>query len=338
MNILKSSHPIRWGIIGCGGIAQKAVCPAIRWSGLCRLHAIASRDPEKARALTKELEAERFHDSYDSLLADDEIDAVYIGLPNGLHHEWSRRALEAGKHVLCEKAFVMEPAHAEELSAMASGKGLRLMEAYMYRHHPQWQTVFDHIDRGSIGEVRSIRAIFQGTNRNARDHRWSAKIGGGALYDLTCYAVNVSRYLFDSEPLGVMAMADLSTDEGVDRTSSALLDYGNGRSAYVSGSFSLHFNQSCEIIGLDGLLRIERPFGPGWEDTRLTLENSSGRETISIDGANQFLHMVEHFAQRIADPTLSLDPGESGVNQARVLKAMERSWETGARVSPAEGA
>lgn len=202
----------------------------------------------------------------------------------------------------------------------------------MYRHHPQWDLVREHLEKGSIGELRSIRAIFQGQNRNPGDHRWSATLGGGVLYDLTCYAVNVCRYLFGSEPLGVMAMADLSTEEGVDRTSSALLDFGDGRTAYASGSFSLHYNQSCELIGLDGLLRIERPFGPGLGTAHLSLDRPSVREAFEIDGANQMEAMVEHFSRCVRDPKRRLAPGEAGVEQARVLKAIEQSWQSGRRV------
>jgi len=237
------ANPVRWGIIGCGSIATHAICPALRWSRLTTLEAVASRSIEAAREKAREIKAERAWGSYAELLEDPAVDAVYIGLPNGLHEEWTIRAAQAGKHVLCEKSLALNSAAARRMVEACRDANVLLMEGFMYRHHPQWDVVRSLIKDGKIGEMTMVRAGLFGQLSDTSNHRWSATLGGGALYDVTCYAVNVARMLFGREPISVIAIADNSTREGVDRTSAALLDFGYGRMAVGTGSLATFNHQ-----------------------------------------------------------------------------------------------
>ncbi|MEQ8819650.1 MAG: Gfo/Idh/MocA family oxidoreductase [Sumerlaeia bacterium] len=324
---------VRWGIIGCGLIASHAVAPAIRWSKLSVLHRVGSRNRDRARLLANDLGAEGYCGSYEELLADPDIDVVYIGLPNGLHEEWAIRAFEAGKHVLCEKSLSLSLDSTQRIAAAAEKAGLRLMEAYMYRHHPQWDRVRDIVTSGRIGEIRSLRIGLAGLLRDTGDHRWNRVLGGGALYDLTCYGINAARFLFRREPIKVCAMADLTMEEQVDRTSKALLDFGDGRLATVMGSFVLSNHQYCDIEGTDGRIRVEHPFIPGWEQTGIVVEAGIEAQRIVIGGANHFLHQVEHVSLCVLDPSRTLLPGENGIAQAKANQATEEAFRTGRTVA-----
>lgn len=325
----KLDAPIRWGIIGCGMIATHAICPAIRWSPMTRLVGVASRDSETAQRKMRETQAERPYGSYQELLADPEIQAVFIGTPNGLHEEWTIKAAEAGKHVLCGKSLALNSAAAGRMVDACREAGVLLMEAYMYRHHPQWDTVRAILREGRIGEIRLIRAGLCGPLHNTGDHRWSGTLGGGALYDVTCYAANVARMLYGCEPISVSAHADASTPDKVDRTSAAILDFDYGRMALISGSLASFNNQYCEIEGTYGRITIEHPFIPGWEGTSIYLQYGMNGETITIPGANHFLHQIEHFSLCLIDPARPLAPAENGLLQVLVNETIEQAWLSG---------
>lgn len=313
------ANTVRWGIIGCGNIARHAVCPAISWAEGACLEAVASREADRAARLAGELGAARSHPTYEALLADPEVDAIYIGLPNGLHEEWTIRALEAGKHVLCEKSLALDPNAAGRMIAAADRSGLRLMEAYMYRHHPQWEVVRGLLSEGAIGTIRFLRAGLMGDlTGNPQDHRWTAELGAGALFDVTCYGVNVARFLIGSEPVAIKAMADLHL-AGVDQTTAALLDFGEGTIALVNGSLNSFGSQHCEIVGTKGSIIVEKPFIPGWDPVKIRVKRAGGAEEIEVGGANHYLHMVEHFSRCVLDPARPLTPGENGGSQVKVL-------------------
>lgn len=332
MSVELLHRPVQWGVIGCGTIATHAVCPAIRWSKFATMAAVASRDPGRAQVLQRDLQAERWHETYDELLKDPDVEAVYIGLPNGLHHEWGIKALEAGKHVLCEKSLTLTSIEARALVELAKKKGLRLMEAFMYRHHPQWDTVRELMKSGKIGDVRLVRSGLSGQLQDTENHRWTQSLGGGALYDVTCYGLNLARYIFNREPLTVTAIADLNTRERVDQTSTAILDFGHGRVGMAAGSLSLFNHQYCEIIGSHGRILMEHPFIPGWENTRVVIQHGFDHEEVEVAGANHFLHMVEHFSLCVRDSHRPLTPGEDGLLQALLNEAVEQSWIAGKRV------
>lgn len=320
---------VRWGILGCGQIARAAIAPAIAWSSNGTLAAIASRSRDVAVRLAGELGAGRAYEGYDALLADREIDAVYIGLPNGLHAEWCLRAAEAGKHVLCEKSLTLDAESARAVVAVFARKRLRLVEAFMYRHHPQWSVVRGLLSE--IGDVRLLRATLSGMLENDSDHRWSPGLGGGALFDVTCYGVNVARWIL-GEPTRVMGMGDMRN--GVDLSSAATLEFANGALASISGSLRSAPDQTLVIVGTHGRIEVARPFIPEWQPTEVVLTTSE-RRVITVGGANHFVHQIEHFGNLVADPSRPLEPAEDGAANVAVCEAIAESIREGRAATPA---
>jgi len=322
---------VRWGILGCGNIARHAIAPAIRWSANGELAAIGSRALDVAQRLCAELEAPRAHGTYEAVLADPEVDAIYVGLPNGLHAEWCLRAAEAGKHVLCEKSLALDGATARRMRDAFARDRLRLVEGFMYRHHPQWARVHALLREGAIGAPKLVRAAFCGTLGRDDDHRWSKTLGGGALFDLTCYGVNVARWILGREPTRVSALGTMIAD-GVDASSAAVLDFGHGALASVSGSLVSAPDQSLGIVGTEGRIEVARPFVPEWNATTIDVVRGAERRTIEISGANHFLHQVEHFASLVLDPARAADPAEDGVANVVACEAIARSLGKGRTV------
>jgi xylose dehydrogenase (NAD/NADP) len=324
---------VGWGIMGCGWIAEEAVAPAIRWSQNGRLVAVASRDSAVAEQKARAVGAERSYAPYEAMLRDPEIDAVYIGLPNGLHEEWSLRCADAGKHVLCEKSLTFSRSSAKRMAAAFASRGLRLVEGFMYRHHPQWQIVRTLLNDGAIGELRVVRGAFCGRLHKPGNHRWSSKLGGGALWDLTCYPINAARYVTRSEPVRVVALADTRTDEGVDASSQACFEFAGGVQAQVVGSLVSGLDQSLSIIGDEGVIELSRAFVPGWTATEVVLKRRGGDRVFEVGGANQFLHQMEHFASLVRDPNAIAWPAENGVRNVAACEAVEASWRAGSTVA-----
>jgi predicted dehydrogenase len=329
---------VGWGIIGCGWIGTEAFAPAIQWSSNGRLVAVASRDLDTARAKARETGALRAYAPYEAMLADPDIQAIYIGLPNGLHEPWAIRCAEAGKHVLCDKSLSLSLDSARRMAAAFRRRGVRLVEAFMYRHHPQWSLVRRLIDEGAVGRVNVLRATFCGRFDKPADHRWSASLGGGALWDLTCYGINVTRYITQSEPLRVAAFADATTTEGVDASTTASLEYEGSILASVTGSLRAGRDQSLLVVGDEGTLEVVRPFLPRWDPTDVLLRTKSGEERrFEVGGANQYLHLIEHFGALVLDPAQPMWPAEDGVSNVAACEAVERSWRGGV-VVPVEAA
>ncbi len=326
---------VGWGILGCGRIARGAVGPAIVHSSNGRLVAVGSRSVESAAEAGTALGATRFHGSYEALVEDPDVQAVYIGLPNGLHETWAIRAARAGKHVLCEKALALGVDSARRMAAAFEAKGLRLLEAFMYRHHPQWNVVRRLLAEGSLGELRALRACLTGKLDRADDHRWSASLGGGALFDVTCYGIDVARWLVGREPKRVAAVADTSTPEGVDASTQASLDFGDGVLGSVAGSLVAERDQTLVLIGSEGVLEVPRPFIPGWDPTEVVLRRGADTQRLPIGGANHFLHQVEHFASLVLDPTRPSAPAENGLSNAIACEAVARSFRSGSVVEVA---
>jgi len=319
---------IGWGIIGCGNIARHAIAPAVSASKNGRLVAIASRTSERAERLARELGATRAYAGYEDLLEDVDVTAVYIGLPNGLHARWARAAAEAGKHVLCDKSLTLDVESALGLREAFHSRGLRLAEGYMYRHHPQWEIVKCSLP--AIGEIRILRAALCGKLAE-QDHRWSAELGGGALFDVTCYAVNVARWLLAAEPCRVTAVARLRAP-GVDESTHALLEFEGGAVALVAGSLVSAADQGVTIVGTEGKLEIPRPFVPHFDPTEIRLEKGGAVDVARVGGANHFLHQIEHFASLLIDPGRPNAPAEDGVENITACCAIRESYERGGAV------
>ena len=315
---------VRWGILGCGSIATSAIAPAIRWSKRSELAAVGSREHARAKQKAAEVGAARAYGSYDDLLADEEIDAIYIGLPNGEHARWAFAAAEAGKHVLCDKSLALHVADARAVREAFRSRGLLLVEGFMVRHHPQWTLVRELVTAGTIGAVRHVRGWLRATLDNKDDHRWSKTLGGGALFDVTCYPINVARFVIGEEPSGARGTARWTTT-GVDESTDALLEFPGGAVASVHGSLRAPFEQGVVIAGETGRIVLERPFIPHWDPTEVVVQGAAegaARVVHTVGGANHFLHMIEHFASCIRDREALLAPAEDGVANVEACVAV----------------
>ena len=321
---------VRWGVLGVAKIATEKVIPAMQQGRNCRVEAIASRSLDKARQAAGRLGIAKAYGSYEELLADPAIDAVYNPLPNHLHVPWSIRALEAGKHVLCEKPIALSVAEAETL--VAAGRKhpqLKLMEAFMYRHHPQWQTARRIVAEGGLGPLRTVQTLFSYHNTNPHDVRNQADIGGGGLMDIGCYPISLSRFLFGREPERVMGCIEYDPQFETDRLASAILDFGDGTSTFTC-STQLAPYQRVQIFGTQGRLEIEIPFNAPWDrPCKLWRQSAEGIEEISLPTSNQYTIQGELFSQAVLDNTEVPTPIEDAVANMRVIEALVRSGHSG---------
>ena len=303
------TDPVRWGVLGSADIAIKKVIPAMQGSQLSRVEAIASRDGERARATADKLGIAKSYGSYEGLLQDPEIEAVYIPLPNHLHAEWAIAAAKAGKHVLCEKPMAVSSAAAREMIEAANQAGVKLMEAFMYRLHPLWTEVQRLLDEGVIGDLLAIQSFFSYRNVDPNDIRNIVAFGGGAMYDVGCYPVNVARMLFRSEPSDVKAVIRRDEAFGTDAVTSAILDF-DGRHAAFTCSTQLEDDQRVHLQGTSGRLLIEIPFNiPHDRPTRILAFSggeppvSPGVEIHEVPAADQYGVQADAFSRAIRDDT-----------------------------------
>ncbi len=321
---------VRWGIIGCGSIASSAIAPAVTWAEGCELVAVGSRTEERAKAKAAEVGAARAYGTYEALLGDPDIDVVYIGLPNGEHARWAIAAAAAGKHVLCDKSLALEVQEARSMREAFRERGLVLVEGFMVRHHPQWTLVRELLAAGVVGGVQHVRAWLRATLPKADDHRWSKTLGGGALFDVTCYPVNSARLVLGEEPIRAQATAKwaeacnvtngyIDSDGPVDVSTDALLEFPSGAVASVHGSLRAPYEQGVVIAGERGRIVLDRPYMPHWDPTEVIVETTGDlgappfRRVHAVPGANHFLHLVEHVARCIRDRDHPLFPAEDGV-------------------------
>ena len=256
--VAQNTRVVRWGVLGTANIAR-LVIPAIQQSHNGRVVATASRDLARAKTFAAELSVPRAVASYDELLNDPEIDAVYIPLPNSLHKPWTIRAAQQGKHVLCEKPLALTASECDEMIEACDAARIILMEAFMYRFHPQIHKVRGLIAQGSIGKVRLIRAAFSYILADPGDIRRVKELGGGALMDVGCYCVNMARLMIGTEPAEVQAMADFGTGSAVDETFVGLMRFPGGELALFDCSFGYPFRQFVEIVGTEGVIEMPAP-------------------------------------------------------------------------------
>ncbi len=252
-------NSLRFGVVSTANIGTEKVIPGIQRAGNCEVAAIASRNLAAAEAAASRLSIPRSFGSYEDLLASDEIDAVYIPLPNHLHKEWTLKAARAGKHVLCEKPLALTAADAQEMVDVCESQGVAFMEAFMYRLHPSWLAVMDLVTSGRIGRVRAMQCAFSYHNDDPSNIRNRTDTGGGALMDVGCYPINVARMLFDSEPARVEAIIERHPDFGTDVTTSALLEFESGHAAFTVSTLA-EDEQYVVILGERGRIRIDIPF------------------------------------------------------------------------------
>jgi predicted dehydrogenase len=317
---------VRWGVLSTAAIGTEKVIPAIQRAEGCEVVAIASRDGERAAAAAGALDIGRSYGTYEALLEDPEIDAVYNPLPNHLHHPWSVAATRAGKPVLCEKPLGRTRAEAQAIVDDCAPDVL-LMEAFMYRFHPSWQAA-RRLAAESIGGLEAVHTRFSYFNDDPTNIRNRPECGGGALLDIGCYAVNLSRMLFGSEPTGVEAAVEVDPEVGVDVLSSALLRFPTGHATFTCSTRG-EPDQRVTLLGRDGRVEIEIPFNiPPDRPTRV-LHTAGGdpptdpdTETLTFAPADPYTLQAEAFAAalRSGDPA-PLDPADA-VDNLAVLDAI----------------
>jgi len=325
---------IRWGVLGVARIATEKVIPAMQRGEWSEVTAIASRDIDKARAAAARLGLAKAFGSYEELLADEDIDAIYNPLPNHLHVPWSIKAAERGKHVLCEKPIALSADEARQLLAVRDRTGVKMQEAFMVRTHPQWIAVRDIVTSGRIGDVKSMLGVFSYTNRDPANIRNQTAAGGGALMDIGCYLVYTSRFIFGREPLRVTGAVERDPVMGTDRLTSVLLDYGSGHAA-GSCSTQMVFAQRMQFYGTLGRIELPIPFNaPPDRPTRIIIDTGAdlfggGISHIDIDTCNQYTIQGDLFSKAILDDTPVPSPLEDAVRNMVCIDAIFRSSETG---------
>jgi predicted dehydrogenase len=333
------ADPVSWGVLSTAKIGTEKVIPGMQRSRGCRIDAIASRDLAAAKRVAGQLGIPRAYGSYEDLLADPAIEAIYNPLPNHLHVPWTIRALEAGKHVLCEKPIALYAAEADQLIAARDRSGKLVAEAFMVRHNPQWQRAREIARSGAIGEVRAIQTFFSYFLLDPANVRNQADIGGGGLYDIGCYAIVTARYIFGAEPLRVAALIDRDPVLRTDRLSSALMEFPGNRHLTFTCSTQLTPHQRVTIAGTTGRVEVLVPFNaPNDRPCRIVVDDGrdlygGGAVVEELPVGDQYGQQGDAFSAAIRGAA-SLDfPIEDAVLNMRVIDAAFRAgasgrWET----------
>ena len=314
---------IRWGVLSTAKIGTEKVIPAMQLGEYCTVIAIASRKLEKAQAAARQLGIEKAYGSYEELLADPDIDVVYIPLPNHLHVSWTIRALKAGKHVLCEKPIGLNAAEAQKLlDAARKFPRLKVMEAFMYRHHPQWQWAKQLVTEGKIGEVRTIQTFFSYYNADPDNIRNKADIGGGGLMDIGCYCISLSRFIFGAKPWRVCGIMEEDPNMKIDRLTSGILEFANGTSTFTC-AIQLVPYQRVNIFGTKGRIEIEIPFNaPSDRPCKVWYGDGNRIEEVVLDVCNQYTIQGDLFSRAVLEDREVPVPLEDAVENMQVIEAL----------------
>jgi predicted dehydrogenase len=325
---------VKWGVLGVARIATRKVIPGMKRGEWSEVAAIASRDPERARPAAAELGIPRWYGSYEELLADPEIEAVYNPLPNHLHVPWSIKAAEAGKHVLCEKPIALSVSEARELVAARDRTGVKIGEAFMVHTHPQWLRAVELVNSGAIGDLRALTCAFSYFNADPANIRNVAEWGGGALMDIGCYPIHVSRWLFGAEPRRVCALVERDPSLRIDRLTSAILEYPRGQAVFTVSTQLVPY-QTVQLLGTKGRICIEIPFNaPPDRPCRISVDDGSdlfggGRRVEEIPTVDQYTLQGDAFSRAIREGRDVPVPLEDSVRNMQVIEALFRSGESG---------
>jgi len=306
----------RWGVLGVAKIAAVKVIPAMQRASNCQIAAIASRDLSRARTAAEQLGIAQAYGSYEELLADSSIDAIYNPLPNHLHVPWSIRAAEAGKHVLCEKPIALSVAETRDLIAARDKARVKIGEAFMARTHPQWIRAAEIARSGRIGELRVVSGHFSYFNRDPKNVRNIANIGGGGIMDIGCYPITLSRMIFADEPVGVHAFLDRDPDFKTDRLASVILQYPKGHASFTCSTQLVPY-QKMHIFGTTGHIEIEIPFNaPPDKPTRIFVNG----EVEEFPVCDQYTIQAELFSRAILEDTEVPVPLEDALKNMTVIE------------------
>lgn len=330
-----STPKLRWGILGDAAINQRLL-PAFRASATTDLRAIASRSPDKAKAAAARDGIPVAHGGYEALLADPAIDAVYIPLPNHLHDEWTRKAADHGKHVLCEKPLTCDEKSAEALIAYCRSKGVRLMDGFMWPHHPRTHKLRQFLASGAIGQVRKVVAgfTFHLAGLPMNNIRMQPEAGGGGLLDVGCYTVYGIRWWMGAEP--VKAWARASYVNGVDVAMSGVLTFADGRTASFDCGFTNPLRTWVEIVGTDAVVRVPNMWIPDnravFHVARHTGGFGEAVDEVATPGADQMVHMLDDFAAAVREGREPYPNPDEAVKSLRVMDALAKSAREGREV------
>jgi predicted dehydrogenase len=332
--MVTSKRKVKWGVLGVARIATQKVIPAMQKGEWSELHAIASRDLAKAQTAADELGIRRAYGSYEALLADPEVEAIYNPLPNHLHVPWTIRAAEAGKHVLCEKPIARNADEAAPLIPVRDRTGMHIQEAFMTRTHPQWLRAQEIARSGRLGEIRSVSGFFSYFNRDPANVRNIPDFGGGALLDIGCYLINTARFVFGREPQRVAGVIERDREFGTDVLTSLMLDFAPGQAIGTCGTQIVGY-QRVEIFGNRGRLAIDIPFNaPPDRPCRFVVDDGSdlfgaGREEFAVDTCNQYTIQGDRFSQAVRGVASPAYPLEDTMANMRVIDAVFRAAESG---------
>ena len=327
---------LRWGVLGVAKIATEKVIPAMQRGQWTTVAAIASRDRAKADAAAAKLGIPTAYGSYEALLADPNIDAVYIPLPNHLHAPWATRAAETGKHVLCEKPIALNAAEARRLVEVRDRTSVQIQEAFMVRSHPQWLKALELVRDGQIGDLRSMLWHFSYFNAAPSNIRNILEFGGGGLMDIGCYLINTGRFIFGREPDRVMGVFDRDPVLRTDRMTSLLLDFGAGHLAGTCSTQTVPY-QRAHIFGTRGRIEIEIPVNaPPDRSSRLFVDRGTGVDTIELPICDQYTIQGDLFSRAILDGRPAPVPLEDAVANMACIDAAFRSAESGRWEEPRE--
>jgi predicted dehydrogenase len=317
---------VRWGILSTAKIGIEKVIPAMQNGHYCDVSAISSRDFNRAQKMAEELDIDKAYGSYEELLQDPEIDAVYNPLPNHLHVAWSIKALAAGKHILCEKPIALSVAEAEELLHMSQKHPhLKAMEAFMYRYHPQWLKSREIVDSGGIGRLCTIQSLFSYYNDDPTNVRNIVDTGGGGLMDIGCYNISLSRFIFNTEPLRAIGIIEHDPTFKTDRLTSGVLDFDIGTATFTC-STQLGYYQRVNIMGTAGRIEIEIPFNaPPDRPCRIWHQKDSEISEIKFDVCDQYTIQGDLFAQAVLEDSQVPTPLSDAVNNMKVIEAVRKS-------------
>ncbi len=324
---------IQWGILGTATIAVEQVIPALLKSEHCSVRAIASRKKDKAEVIAKKFNIPKYYGSYQELLEDAAIQAVYIPLPNHLHVEWAIKALRAGKHVLVEKPIALNSIGARELLEESKKyPKLKAMEAFMYRFHPQWIKAKQLVDAGEIGKLKTIQSSFSFFEDDPHSIVNSKPFGGGSLMDIGCYSISLSRYLFGEEPKNVMANIEYHPKFKVDTFVSGILEFDKGSSSFFCAT-QLAENQQAQIFGTKGSIIFEIPFNPPKDrPAKIWLITQDKRTQIEIETCNQYTLQADAFARTILENKKVPIGLDDAVNNMIVIEKLKESHRLGKRI------
>ncbi len=320
---------LKLGVLGVSRHFITRVLPALLPSEQIEVYGIASRDGVKANQAAAEYGIAKSYPSYEALLQDPAIDFIYNPLPNDLHATWIKKAADYGKPTLCEKPLTMNAAEAEAAFAYARQKGVKVMEAFMYRCHPQWQQLRDWVRFEEIGKIRAVHTFFGYTNLDPRNIRNIKANGGGALYDIGCYAISSARLIMQAEPQRVLAVLTQDPEFGTDTLTQAILDFGDSRAVFTV-STQTYPQQSVTIYGTGGVITVPIPFNPPADaPARVTVQTGLLTRTVEFAAVNQYLLLFEAFAASVkANTELPVSPAD-GVNNMKVIDALFQSAASG---------